>query len=171
MSLTKTESLKLYEGMARARNFEQQAYDNFGSGLVYGFVHVGVGEEAIASGVCANLEEKDYVSTYHRGHGHMLLKGLESKKMFAEICGKVTAAVGALNQWITDVLNSMGETSKIILGCIVAGRCDPLGGESAGDILCAEHVEIYASRQGAGAFGGRAEGCAGNGGYHSYADP
>ena len=90
MSLTKTESLKLYEGMARVRNFEQQAYDNFGSGLVYGFVHVGVGEEAIASGVCANLEEKDFVSTYHRGHGHMLLKGLDSKKMFAEICGKVT---------------------------------------------------------------------------------
>ncbi len=90
MSLSKTESLKLYEGMARARNFEQQAYDNFGSGLVYGFVHVGVGEEAVASGVCANLEEKDYVSTYHRGHGHMLLKGLDSKKMFAEICGKVT---------------------------------------------------------------------------------
>ena len=90
MSLSKTESLKLYEGMARARNFEQQAYDNFGSGLVYGFVHVGVGEEAVASGVCANLEKKDYVSTYHRGHGHMLLKGLDSKKMFAEICGKVT---------------------------------------------------------------------------------
>lgn len=90
MSLTKAESLKLYEGMARVRNFEQQAYDNFGSGLVYGFVHVGVGEEAVASGVCANLEQKDYVSTYHRGHGHMLLKGLDSKKMFAEICGKVT---------------------------------------------------------------------------------
>lgn len=90
MSLTKAESLKLYEGIARVRNFEQQAYDNFGSGLVYGFVHVGVGEEAVASGVCANLEQKDYVSTYHRGHGHMLLKGLDSKKMFAEICGKAT---------------------------------------------------------------------------------
>lgn len=90
MSLTKVECLNLYEGMARVRNFEQQAYDNFGSGLVYGFVHVGVGEEAVASGVCANLEEKDYVSTYHRGHGHMLLKGLDSKKMFAEICGKAT---------------------------------------------------------------------------------
>ena len=90
MNLTKTESLKLYEGIARVRNFEQQAYDNFGNGLVQGFVHVGVGEEAVASGVCANLEKKDYLCTYHRGHGHMLLKGLDSKKMFAEICGRAT---------------------------------------------------------------------------------
>lgn len=90
MSLTKAESLKLYEGMARARNFEQQVYDNFGSGLVYGFVHPGIGEEAVPAGVCAHLEDKDYLCTYHRGHNHMLLKGLDSKKMFAEICGKVT---------------------------------------------------------------------------------
>lgn len=90
MSLTKTECLKLYEGMARARNFEQQVNDNFGRGLVYGFVHPGIGEEAVPAGVCAHLEKKDYLCTYHRGHNHMLLKGLDSKKMFAEICGKVT---------------------------------------------------------------------------------
>lgn len=140
MSLTKAECLKLYEGMARARNFEQQVVDNFGNGLVYGFVHPGIGEEAVPAGVCANLEQKDYLCTYHRGHNHMLLKGLDSKKMFAEICGKVTGynrGKGG-SQHISDL--SMGVIGSN--GIVGAGQLLAVGPAIASRIKGTDEVSV-----------------------------
>lgn len=153
MSLTKAECLKLYEGMARARNFEQQVVDNFGNGLVYGFVHPGIGEEAVPAGVCANLEQKDYLCTYHRGHNHMLLKGLDSKKMFAEICGKVTGynrGKGG-SQHISDL--SMGVIGSN--GIVGAGQLLAVGPAIASRIKGTDEVSVVFFGDGAsneGAF-------------------
>jgi pyruvate dehydrogenase E1 component alpha subunit len=55
-----------------------------------GFVHLYLGQEAIASGVCAALNDDDYITSTHRGHGHIIAKGGELSKMMAELYGKVT---------------------------------------------------------------------------------
>ncbi|MFQ5666807.1 MAG: thiamine pyrophosphate-dependent dehydrogenase E1 component subunit alpha, partial [Candidatus Binatia bacterium] len=59
-------------------------------GQIPGFVHVSIGEEAVPAGVCAALTKADYITTTHRGHGHMLAKGGELKPMMAEIFGRAT---------------------------------------------------------------------------------
>jgi pyruvate dehydrogenase E1 component alpha subunit len=64
----------LYRGMVEIREFELKAKEIFRSGKMPGFIHVYVGEEAIAVGVCANLRTDDYVASTHRGHGHALAK-------------------------------------------------------------------------------------------------
>jgi len=57
-----------------------------------GNVHVYVGEEAVATGVCACLERKDYIESTHRGHGHTIAKGAELNPMMAELYGKATGS-------------------------------------------------------------------------------
>jgi acetoin:2,6-dichlorophenolindophenol oxidoreductase subunit alpha len=80
--------LKLYETMVRIRTFEQRAEQLFLEKKIPGFIHLYVGEEAIAAGVITQLRDDDYLTSTHRGHGHMLAKGAESKWMMAELFGK-----------------------------------------------------------------------------------
>lgn len=153
MALTKEEKLKLYEGMARVRCFETQAAENFSTGLVYGFVHVGVGEEAVGAGVCANLRDTDFISTYHRGHGHMLLKGLDSKKMFAELAGKATGynkGKGG-SQHISDITKGVIGSN----GIVGAGQLLAVGPALKADIMGTDDVSVVFFGDGAsneGAF-------------------
>lgn len=72
------------------REFERIIKDLANQGFVDGAVHCYTGEEAVALGVCLNLNENDYVFSTHRGHGHALAKGLDLKKVFAELMGKST---------------------------------------------------------------------------------
>jgi len=79
--------LSLYEGMLKIRLFEQT------QSKVYvveqeGFTHLYIGEEAIATGVCHNLNKDDYITSTHRGHGHMIAKGGDMKRMMAELYGR-----------------------------------------------------------------------------------
>uniref|UniRef100_UPI0035628E52 thiamine pyrophosphate-dependent dehydrogenase E1 component subunit alpha n=1 Tax=Lutispora sp. TaxID=2828727 RepID=UPI0035628E52 len=62
----------------------------FGEGHIPGFVHLYMGEEAVATGVCSNLNEDDYITSTHRGHGHIVAKGGDLKYMMAELFGKAT---------------------------------------------------------------------------------
>ncbi len=71
------------------REFERVIKDLANQGFVDGAVHCYTGEEAVALGVCLNLNDDDYVFSTHRGHGHALAKGLDLKKVFAELFGKV----------------------------------------------------------------------------------
>lgn len=80
----------MYEQMVRIRNFEERVKDLFAAGEMPGFVHLYLGQEAIASGVCATLNDDDYITSTHRGHGHIIAKGGELSKMMAELYGKVT---------------------------------------------------------------------------------
>ena len=67
MDLKKEQLLDMYKKMVTIRAFELKAVDLFAAGLIPGFVHLYLGEEAIATGVCANLETKDYIASTHRG--------------------------------------------------------------------------------------------------------
>lgn len=79
-----------YETMLKIRKFERIVEEKFLGGEIPGFVHLYIGEEAIATGVMANLTHKDYIESTHRGHGHTVAKGADLKGMMAEIYGKKT---------------------------------------------------------------------------------
>ena len=78
----------LYRTMLTIRLFEQRVSREFRTGEIPGFVHMYIGEEAVAAGVCANLDDSDYVTSTHRGHGHCIAKGCELGPMMAEIYGR-----------------------------------------------------------------------------------
>ena len=82
--------LTLYETMVRIRVFEQRAEQLFLDKKIPGFIHLYIGEEAIAAGVISQLRKDDYLTSTHRGHGHMLAKGADGKRMMAELFGKAT---------------------------------------------------------------------------------
>lgn len=78
----------LYATMYRIREFEEQVFELYKLGLMPGLAHLYIGEEAVATGACAALEETDYLTSTHRGHGHLIARGADTKKMMAEILGK-----------------------------------------------------------------------------------
>jgi len=80
----------MYRKMLEVRRFEEKVWDLFGRNLIPGTLHLYIGEEATAVGVCANLRVDDYITSTHRGHGHCIAKGADLKKMMAEILGKKT---------------------------------------------------------------------------------
>jgi TPP-dependent pyruvate/acetoin dehydrogenase alpha subunit len=81
--------LKMYTDMVRIRQFEETALYHSTQGHVHGALHLYVGEEAIAVGVCSALDDDDYVASTHRGHGHCLAKGGKPDRMMAELFGRI----------------------------------------------------------------------------------
>lgn len=90
MSLTQEKMTALYTCMLKIRLFEEKVAELFAAGKIPGFVHLYIGEEAVASGVCASLHQQDYITSTHRGHGHLIAKGGDLKLMMAELLGKKT---------------------------------------------------------------------------------
>ena len=80
----------MFRKMLEIRHFEEKVYELYGQNLVPGTIHLYVGEEAVAVGVCANLRKDDYITSTHRGHGHCIAKGGDLKRIMAEILGKRT---------------------------------------------------------------------------------
>ncbi|WP_206514636.1 thiamine pyrophosphate-dependent dehydrogenase E1 component subunit alpha [Brevibacillus marinus] len=76
--------------MVKIRRFEERVAQLFAEGLIPGFLHLYIGQEAVAAGVCANLRKDDYITSTHRGHGHCIAKGADVNKMMAELFGKRT---------------------------------------------------------------------------------
>ena len=72
------------------RRFDEKAVELYRAGELPGFLHPYIGEEATAVGVCANLRENDYITSTHRGHGHLIAKGGDVNKMMAELYAKAT---------------------------------------------------------------------------------
>ena len=89
MKLQKERLCEIYRIMKRIRLFEERTSRLFAEGKIPGFIHVSIGQESVAAGVCIQLKEDDYVLTNHRGHGHMIAKGADSQHMMAEIFGRV----------------------------------------------------------------------------------
>ena len=83
-------AVPLLKKMLLIRSFEEKTYELYLSGILPGFIHLYIGEEAVAAGVCQALREDDYISSTHRGHGHLLAKGGSPRKMVAELFGKQT---------------------------------------------------------------------------------
>ena len=86
--------LSLYRNMVLIRDFEMKARELFRAGRMPGFIHVYIGEEAVATGVCAQLRKNDYVASTHRGHGHALAKGITARAVMAELLGATTGCSG-----------------------------------------------------------------------------
>lgn len=82
--------LSMYKAMVKIRLFESRVGDLFAQGKLPGFIHLYIGEEAVATGVSAHLNEGDYITSTHRGHGHLIAKGGDLKLMMAELYGKST---------------------------------------------------------------------------------
>ncbi len=88
--LSRQLQLRMFRKMLTIRYFEEAIHYVYAQGWMPGLAHLYIGQEAIAVGVCENLENKDYILSTHRGHGHLIAKGGDLNKMMAEIMGKVT---------------------------------------------------------------------------------
>lgn len=113
--------LALYRQMLVIRRCEEQLARSYQAGLIPGACHTYVGEEAIATGVCAHLNDDDAVFSTHRGHGHALAKGVPPKELIAELFGKATGCSqgrGGSMHLFSPQVGMMG-TSGIVGPCIL----------------------------------------------------
>ena len=90
MEMSPDRLIDLYRTMVRIRKFEELLVNEFAGGRIPGTVHLYAGEEASAVGTCAALRPDDYITSTHRGHGHLIAKGARTDKMMAEIYGRET---------------------------------------------------------------------------------
>ncbi len=94
MQLNRDDLLKAYRTMATARHFEESVFENFSEGRIPGFVHLSAGQEATAAGVMMALDERDWVATTHRGHGHCIARGMDLQETMDEIYGASSGICG-----------------------------------------------------------------------------
>jgi len=131
MNLTRAQGTALYRTMTRIRVFENRTADLVDAGEVKTPCHLYVGQEAVAAGVCAALEGKDYVWGGHRSHGHYLAKGGDLKLMMAEIFCKHTGCSegrgGSMHLFAPDVgilgtVPLVAATIPLAVGSALAGK-------------------------------------------------
>jgi pyruvate dehydrogenase E1 component alpha subunit len=90
ITLSREKAGWMYQKMVEIRKFEDTVHDLFAQGKLPGFVHLYAGEEAVAVGLCAHLDDKDSITSTHRGHGHCIAKGCDLDGMMAELFGKIS---------------------------------------------------------------------------------
>jgi TPP-dependent pyruvate/acetoin dehydrogenase alpha subunit len=90
MILNKEKAMEMYRQMQTIRRFEETVAKLMDQGKLVGEAHVYVGQEANAVGICAALHQEDYITSTHRGHGHVIAKGADIKRMMAELFGRKT---------------------------------------------------------------------------------
>jgi TPP-dependent pyruvate/acetoin dehydrogenase alpha subunit len=140
--------------MALIRAFETRVAELYRDGEIPGFVHTSLGQEAVAAGVCGALERDDYLTTTHRGHGHVLAKGADVDRMMAELFGKATGLCGGKGGSMHVADPSVG-----ILGAnAIVGAGIPL---AVGAALSSKHL-----RQGRLAVSFFGEGAVNQGAFH-----
>jgi 2-oxoisovalerate dehydrogenase E1 component len=117
----KEQRLQLYRQMLLIRLCEERLARSHQRGLIHGACHTYVGQEAIATGVCAHLRNDDAIFSTHRGHGHALAKGLEPRRLFAELYGRETGCSrgrgGSMHLFAPEV--GLLGTSGIVGPCIL----------------------------------------------------
>ncbi len=122
MEIDKDTHMRLLGKMIECRIFEEKTFDIFGENVIPGTIHLYLGQEAVAVGICENLQKTDLIQSSHRGHGHVIAKGASFDKTLAEIFGKATGynkgKGGSMH--VTDV------SSGILGACGVVGAGLPL---------------------------------------------
>ena len=118
--MTKEKMLLVYRKMERGRQWETDIKDLFlaGTDKLYGYAHQRVGQEAVANGISASLEDRDFITSTHAGHLDIMAKGLDTKLMYAEMFGKKTGtnqAYGGSMHMVDVKLGIMG-TNGIVGG-------------------------------------------------------
>ena len=124
MASEKEKSIDMYRTMVRIRTFEERVLKEFAVGNIPGFVHLYSGEEAVATGACTSLRPDDYITSTHRGHGHLIAKGGKTDRMIAELFGKKTGYCkgkgGSMH--IADVeIGILGANGIVGAGITIAG--------------------------------------------------
>ncbi len=114
--------LDAYSSMVTIREFEQAMHRLFLKGEVHGTTHLSAGQEAIPSGVCMTLTERDFVSGTYRGHGHALAKGTDPEALAAEMLGRETGVCGgrAGSMNVVDLEHGLVGCFGIVGGSIAA---------------------------------------------------
>jgi pyruvate dehydrogenase E1 component alpha subunit len=92
--LSRDEMLELYRQMALIRRFEEKSAELYTAGKIGGFLHLYIGEEAVAVGACKALGKEDHLLTAYRDHGWAIARGLDPKRVMAELLGKATGING-----------------------------------------------------------------------------
>jgi acetoin:2,6-dichlorophenolindophenol oxidoreductase subunit alpha len=115
--------VSLYATMLRVRLFEQRVRELYASGRLPGFIHLSIGQEAVAAGAAAALRPDDYVFSTHRGHGHLIAKGGTLRGLMAELYGKESGVCrgkgGSMH--IADVsVGYLGANGVLTAGCVLA---------------------------------------------------
>ena len=113
----------MYAVMLRVRRFEERARELYAAGRIPGFIHLSVGQEGVAVGVCASLRREDYLFSTHRGHGHLIAKGGSLRALMAELYGKATGCCkgkgGSMH--IADAsVGYLGANGVLAAGCAMA---------------------------------------------------
>ena len=120
MEIDRDTLIKLYKTMVNIRSFEERGIPETGQRGMSGSLHSSAGQEAVAAGVCANLSDEDYIGSTHRGHGHCIAKGVDPKRMMAELFGRSTGPNkgkgGSMH--IADMSKGMLGTNGIVGGSI-----------------------------------------------------
>ena len=88
--MNKENYLNLYRKMYLIRLFEESCGENYSKGFIRGFLHLYIGQEAVAVGSIDSLEDKDFIVTHYRDHGHAIARGLSTDGLMAELFGKET---------------------------------------------------------------------------------
>ncbi len=128
------EQRDLLRQMIRIRRFEEKVAQLFKRGQLPGFVHLYLGEEAVAVGVCSALRPDDRITSTHRGHGHLLAKGATVDRMMAELFGRVDGycrGKGGSMHIVSFALGIMG-TNGIVGGGIPIGTGSAWGDQHLG---------------------------------------
>ena len=122
-SLTDEQLLEMYQKMLLIRKFEEKVGDLFAAGKIPGFVHLYIGEEAVAVGVISALRKDDYLTSTHRGHGHCIARGADVRRMMAELFGKrdgYCKGKGGSMHMFDISLGILGANGIVAAGCPLA---------------------------------------------------
>lgn len=109
---------ELFREMLLIRRFEEKVEERFRAGELPGFLHVAIGQEAVASGVMAGLEREDTIMSTHRAHGHTLAKGTHPNRVMAELYGKEEGCSGGYggSMHLYDIENGMLGANAVVGG-------------------------------------------------------
>jgi len=129
--LNHDELVAAYRTMKTIRDFEERLHVDFARGDIPGFVHLYAGEEAIATGIMAHLNDRDRIASTHRGHGHCIAKGVDVHAMMAEIHGKSTGAcrgkggsmhIADLSKGMMGANGILGAGAPLVCGAALASK-------------------------------------------------
>lgn len=111
------------------RQFELAAQDNYRRGKMPGFIHLYIGQEAVATGICNHLRPTDWITSTHRGHGHALAKGVPPAVVMAELFGKATGCNGGRggSMHLYDATHGLFGTNGFVGGGIPAAVGTAIG--------------------------------------------
>jgi pyruvate dehydrogenase E1 component alpha subunit len=134
-NLPREELLEMYRRMVLIRRIEEQLARDCAAGKLPGPVHLYIGEEAVAVGVCQHLSERDWITSTHRGHGHFLAKGGDPARMMAEIYGRVDGICGGFggSMHVADFSKGIIGANGIVGGGIALATGAALAAQLDGD--------------------------------------